>query len=220
MCRQVCASGSAPIPGTAASRQAAAVGGPDLRTLASPPVVCVWVRTLRACGPGDARMASAVQWRRAPPMLPFTGPSTPLVLALPARARVADFADGCRAAALDFVNRVAREVDKEQLAVWLRGPYRAHVVVLARSLTRRMGAATVAPGALERLLTQARREVEAALEGTRDPEEGVSLGFSALSSGLVYRCQDAEGTPGWVPVAHPRMRLADRVLSLVAADYL
>jgi len=153
-------------------------------------------------------------------MLPATGLTIPLVLALPARARVVDFADGCRAAALDFVNGVARQADKEQLALWLRGPYRDHVVVLARSRTRRMGAATVVPGALEKLLTQARQEVEAALERARDPEEGVSWGFSALSSGLVYRCQDAAGAQGWVPVAHPRMRLADRVLSLVAADYL
>jgi hypothetical protein len=153
-------------------------------------------------------------------MLPATGLTIPLVLALPARARVADFADGCRAAALDFVNRVARAADKEQLARWLRGPYRQHVVVLARSRTRRMGAATVLPGALEKLLTQARQEVEAALARARDPEEGVSWGFSALSSGLVYRCQDAAGAQGWVPVAHPRMRLADRVLSLLAADYL
>ena len=28
------------------------------------------------------------------------------------------------------------------------------------------------------------------------------------------------GAQGWVPVAQPRMRLTDRVLSLVAADYL
>jgi hypothetical protein len=145
---------------------------------------------------------------------------TPLVLALPARARVATFADGCRAAAFDFVNRVAPSRDKASLAEWLRGPYRSHVVMLARSRTRRMGPASVVPGALDRLLGRTRLEVGVGLLRARDAEDGVSFAFSALAGGLVYRCQDAQGAQGWVPVANPRMRLAERVLSLVAADYL
>jgi hypothetical protein len=146
--------------------------------------------------------------------------STPLVLALSARSRVRPFADGCRLAALDFVNRVAPSGDKAVLAEWLRGPYREHVVVLARSHTRRLTAASVMPGTLEKLLSQTRLDVGLGLLRARDPEDGVSFGYSALAAGHVYRCQDAEGAQGWVPVAHPRMRLADRVLSLVAADYL
>jgi hypothetical protein len=145
---------------------------------------------------------------------------TPLVLALPARARVASFADGCRAAAFDFVNRVSLERDKASLAEWLRGPYRSHVVMLARSRTQRLGPASVVPGALERLLDRTRLEVGVGLLRARDPEDSVSFGFHALSAGLVYRCQDSRGDQGWVPVAHPRMRLAERVLSLVAADFL
>jgi hypothetical protein len=144
----------------------------------------------------------------------------PFVLALPAGARVASFADGCRAAALDFVNRVAPSNDKAVLADWLRGPYRAHVVTLARSRTRRMGAATVIPQALTRLLGQTRFQVILSLASASDPVDGVAFGYSALSAGHVYRAQDAYGAQGWVPVAQPRMRLADRVLSLVAADYL
>jgi hypothetical protein len=146
--------------------------------------------------------------------------SAPIVLALPARTRVETFADGCRAAALDFVNRVVRSDDKGMLAEWLRGPYRAHAVTLARSRTRRMGAAAVLQGALTTLLARTRLEVGVGLLRARDPEDGVGFGYSALAAGYVYRCQDREGTPGWVPVAQPRMRLADRVLSLVAADYL
>ncbi len=147
-------------------------------------------------------------------------PSPPFVLALPAGARVSAFAEGCRAAALDFVNRVAPSGDKTVLADWLRGPYRAHVVVLARSRTRRIGAASVVPDALARLLGRARLEVGLGLMRVRDAVDGVGFGYSALAAGHVYRCQDAEGTAGWVPVAQPRMRLAERVLSLVAADYL
>jgi hypothetical protein len=146
--------------------------------------------------------------------------SPPFVLALPAGARVAAFAEGCRAAALDFVNRVAASGDKTVLADWLRGPYRAHVVVLARSRTRRIGAASVVPDALARLLGRARLEVGLGLMRVRDAADGVGFGYSALAAGHVYRCQDGEGTAGWVPVAQPRMRLSERVLSLVAADYL
>jgi hypothetical protein len=146
--------------------------------------------------------------------------SPPLVLALPARSRVRSFADGCRLAALDFVNRVAVLGDKAALADWLRGPYRAHVVVLARSHTRRLTAGSVMPGTLEKLLSQTRLDVGLGLLRARDAEDGVSLGYSALAAGHVYRCQDAAGEQGWIPVAQPRMRLADRVLSLVAADYL
>jgi hypothetical protein len=147
-------------------------------------------------------------------------PSTPFVLALPARARVSTFAEGCRSAALDFVNRVALSGDKTVLAEWLRGPYRAHAFVLARSRTRRLGAASVVPDALARMLGRARLEVGLGLIRVRDAVDGVGFGYSALAAGHVYRCQDARGTPGWVPVAQPRMRLSERVLSLVAADYL
>jgi hypothetical protein len=142
----------------------------------------------------------------------------PLVLALPARARVAPFTDGCRAAALDFVNRVAWRPNKEAIAAWLRGPYRAHVFAPARASGVRLQAAPVVAGALERLLVVARGEAILAMEQARD--DGPSFGFGALASGLVYRCQDSTGAQGWIPVAYPRMRLADRVASLVAADYL
>jgi hypothetical protein len=163
----------------------------------------------------NTRVASLVHLRPDVSLSP-----TPIVLALPARSTVASFAEGCRTAALDFVNRVVTSDDKGLLAEWLRGPYRAHVVTLARSRTRRMGAATVVPGALTTLLARTRLEVGLGLLRARDPADGVGFGYSALAAGHVYRCQDSRGTPGWVPVAQPRMSLADRVLSLVAADYL
>ncbi len=147
-------------------------------------------------------------------------PASPLILALPASASVATFADGCRAAALDFVNRVSVRADKQELADWLRGAYRTHAVAIAHAGTQRIDAASVLPGALQKLLAGARAEVMQALARIRGQEEGVAFGFEAMASALVYRCQDAAGAQGWVPVAHPRMRLAERVMSLVAADYL
>lgn len=147
------------------------------------------------------------------------GLDPPLVLALSSRARVGTFADGCRAAALEFVNRVAwRGLDKEALASWLRGPYRAHVFAPARAVVPRIHARPIATGALGRLVALARTEAIRAVEQARD--DGPSFGFGALASGLVYRCQDVTGAQGWIPVSYPRMRLADRIVSLVAADYL
>jgi hypothetical protein len=144
----------------------------------------------------------------------------PLVMALPARARVASFAEGCRAAVLDFVNCVSVQADKQLLADWLRGPYRRHVVAIARAYTTRVEATTVMAGALEKLLVQTRQQLIVTLERARSPEDGVGFAFTALASNYVYRCQDVTGAQGWVPVAHPRMRLFDRVTSLIAADYL
>ncbi len=147
--------------------------------------------------------------------------SSPLVMALPAGARVVTFAQGCRAAALDFVNRVGASRGKEQLVEWLRGPYRAHVVTIARASHRRINNRTsLRPSSVQKLLTRTREQVGATLLSLCDPEEGVTFGYDALAAGLVYRCQDETGAQGWVPVAQPRMRLLDRVLSLVAADHL
>lgn len=146
--------------------------------------------------------------------------SSPIVLALPAGARFATFAEGCRAAVLDFVNRVSVRPDKAALADWLRGPYRAHVVALAPLRRRGSDTASLVPGALDGVLAKARREVARTLCLARDPAEGVAFGYSALAAGLVYRARDEAGADGWVPVSQPRMRLIDRVLSLVAVDYL
>ena len=143
-----------------------------------------------------------------------------MVLALPARAQMTPFADGCRAAALDFVNRVSVRADKHALAEWLRGPYRAHVIALAPMRTRRIDSSGLMRGALERLIVNARREVTETLLSARDPGDGVAFGYTALAAGHVYRCRDIDGVEGWVPVSHPRMRLVDRVMSLVATDYL
>jgi hypothetical protein len=146
--------------------------------------------------------------------------SSPLVMALPAGARVVKFTEGCRTAALDFVNRVGASRGKEPLVEWLRGPYRSHVVTIAHASHRRISPATLRPSSVQKLLTRTREQVGATMLSLCDPEEGVTFGYEALAGGLVYRCQDSRGRQGWVPVAYPRMRLLDRVLSLVAADHL
>ena len=143
-----------------------------------------------------------------------------MMLALPRGAHISDFANGCRAAVLDFVNRVAVRHDKAVLADWLNGAYRPLVVAVASMRARRIHPAGIQPTTLAALLTQSRLEVLASLQLAKDPVEGVTFGYSALASGHLYRARDVDGVEGWVPVAQPRMRLTERVLSLVAADYL
>ena len=46
------------------------------------------------------------------------GSVPPMMLALPRGARMAKVAAGCRAAALDFINRVSVRPDKAVLADW------------------------------------------------------------------------------------------------------
>src|SRR5579883_2046715 len=118
--------------------------------------------------------------------------SSPLVMALPAGARVVTFAEGCRAAALDFVNRVGASRGKEQLVEWLRGPYRSHVVTIARASHRVITRASVRPSSVQKLLTRTREQVGATMLSLSHPEEGVTFGYDALAAGLVYRCQDAK----------------------------
>jgi hypothetical protein len=143
-----------------------------------------------------------------------------MMLALPRGARISDFANGCRAAVLDFVNRVAVREDKSVLADWLNGTYRPLVVATAPMRPRHVHPGGVPPKALAMLLKRTRVEVTSALQLAKDPVEGVTFGYSALASGHLYRARDVDGAEGWVPVAQPRMRLTERVLSLVAADYL
>jgi hypothetical protein len=72
---------------------------------------------------------------------------------------------------------------------------------------------------VDRVIKNAYEEVMAAMERTLDAEGGASFAFTMLSAGFVARCEDRGHVAGWVPTSDAR-RLADRVLSLVAADYL
>jgi hypothetical protein len=136
------------------------------------------------------------------------------------RHRVNDVAKGCRHAALDFLNEVCAKRGKKELAEWLIGPYRT----LARHATSipEIGPATVSlhEQDIDALVGRVHAEAIATLEATTRPDGGVSFAFAAMASGFVVRCEDVDGQPGWLPAGGPRMRLADRVLSLIAADYL
>jgi hypothetical protein len=148
------------------------------------------------------------------------------VLTLPEQTGALAVADACRATALAFLNE-SRHWGKAELAMWLMGPY-GQLTQYVSPLSRRRSGEHAQPVPLmreidarmvDRVIKNAYDEVMRTLERTRDAEGGASFAFSMLSSGFVARCEDRGRTAGWVPTTDAR-RLADRVLSLLAADYL
>ncbi len=174
-----------------------------------------------------------------PPSPKSGAPKSERPVLLPQKVSVVALADVCRATTLEFMNGAGGAWQKRELASWLAGPYRAltslaqrqqreserMINVLARvAVVRPVRLAAKSPEISERriadLLASARAEVGATLEGLRDCDVGVGFVFDVLGAGLVQRCVDRDGEAGWVPLDLPRQRLADRVASLIAVDYL
>jgi hypothetical protein len=148
------------------------------------------------------------------------------ILTLPEATDSIAVASACREAALAFLNESERW-GKAELAMWLMGPY-AQLTQYVSPLSRRRSGefAKAAPllreidaRMVDRVIRNAREEVIHTLKGTLDAEGGPSFAFSMLSAGFVAKCEDRSRVSGWVPTADAR-RLADRVLSLLAVDYL
>jgi hypothetical protein len=148
------------------------------------------------------------------------------ILTLPEQMNATAIADACRTTALAFLNESDRW-GKAELVMWLMGPYAqltqyvspfarrwhgesAPAVPLMREIDARM---------VDRVIKNARDEVITTLHRTDDADGGPSFAFTMLSAGFVARCEDRGHVAGWVPTSAAR-RLADRVLSLLAADYL
>jgi hypothetical protein len=136
-------------------------------------------------------------------------------------------AGACREAGIAFVEGAPRW-GKRELAMWLIGPYARATRHIACSLpSERLlpggspepFAHEIGPGALEHVTKSAHTEVVEALRRLREPEQAASFAFTMLSAGFVALGEDGAGRYGWLPTAKAR-RLADRVLSLFAADYL
>lgn len=144
---------------------------------------------------------------------------------LPSGVRVGEVADKCRYGAITFVNGVLSAWGKPELAAWLAGPYR-DVTRFAREaldLAARRTAGerrSIPPTTIDRIMKDAHEEIITTMRALAQPDGGVGFAFSALGGTLVVRCRDDDHDTGWIPVSPTRMRLADRVLSLVAVDYL
>lgn len=157
------------------------------------------------------------------------------ILTLPSQTSALAVAQSCRDTAMVFMED-SLSWGKGQLAMWLMGPYGqitqyTHAVERVTQSGRypRMQAPLlreIDARMVDRVISSARDEVIARLAQTLDggalgsPELGEpAFVYDMVSLGFVVRCEDARQIEGWVPSSTAR-RLADRVLSLFAADYL
>lgn len=149
------------------------------------------------------------------------------IFTLPEQTGALATAEACREAAIAFL-RESDRWGKAELAMWLMGPYAMVAHYAPTYAQRRSGEAMRhAPPLLreidarmvERVIATARAEVMEALDGTTDAQGALDFALRMIAAGFVARCMDLRGTSGWVPTTDAR-RLADRVLSLLAADYL
>jgi hypothetical protein len=136
----------------------------------------------------------------------------------------ADLADHCRSAALGFLAN-ARDWDKRKLVEWLQGNYRPLVIGASyqRRLTPAYGSAPPPPvqsTTIANVLANAHAEVLRQLRDLADSSSSLDAGRSFIAKKIVTRCIDELGNAGWAPVSHRASLLADRVMSLFAADFL
>ena len=147
---------------------------------------------------------------------------TPVVV--PEPIRVMAVADACRATAFAFVDE-AEGWGKLELARWLAGPYAnllRHTESLEPETSGIVQISRIRPldeQAVQRLVWRAHVEVMETLQNVKTPSEGQTFTLAMISLGKVARFRDATGALGWLPTPRAK-RLAERVLSLVAADYL
>jgi hypothetical protein len=146
------------------------------------------------------------------------------ILVLPEPIRARDLAEAARETAFEFVTNAQRWGSAE-LAMWLMGPYAS----LTRYSTHegRSGRSTRPMSLLggldvervERVIKRAHAEVVETLERMKTAEGAARFTLTMFSRGFVVPFEDRNRTVGWLPTDVAR-RLSDRVLSLVAADYL
>ncbi len=126
----------------------------------------------------------------------------------------------CRDAALTFLRGVTMGWDKIDLALWLTGDYaRATRHVPRGERVHSLGDRDVDAEALDALLDKTRAQLvacfeQAALDGN------LACAEDCLTRGLVRKVTAPDGGVLYVPVDAQRMRLRDRLRSLLAADYL
>jgi hypothetical protein len=131
-----------------------------------------------------------------------------------------------RQAAIEFLRGTAFGWGKRELAHWLVCHYSPCLVVDATRHPDAPGAAAleVTPNLdepqLERLVLDARASTLKLLADLPWPTEAAAHVDAALGAGHVIAMCDAQGERHWAPVGRRRMRLAQRVASLLIADYM
>jgi hypothetical protein len=144
------------------------------------------------------------------------------MLMLPTGTSAADIAAQCRDAAMVFINE-SKAWSKAELSMWLTGSYAS----ITRHAVKQEEEGTVWPVPLlrdidvrliDRIMGSARTEILTTLANIAK-DGSASFVLRALIAGTVVRCEDGTGEPAWAPTT-AATRLADRVLSLFAVDYL
>jgi hypothetical protein len=141
-------------------------------------------------------------------------------VALPAPVVVEEAADASRHAIRAFL---AMDPDKPSLSAWLEGPYHEATGFGPRRMrSARPDSPSVehhtTPTNIEDLVTMTKTVVIAALAAAR---RGIDDLIELLPPVVqVVPAHDVYGNHGFIPVDEARMRLVDRVLALLVADYL
>jgi hypothetical protein len=144
------------------------------------------------------------------------------ILTLPNGTSAADIASACRNAALTFINE-SKRWGKAELGMWLTAAY---APVMQQAPKDATGGTTwpvpllreIDARLIDRIMQSARTEILETLASIAK-DGSASFVLRALISGTVVRCEDAGREPAWAPTG-AATRLADRVLSLFAVDYL
>jgi hypothetical protein len=136
-----------------------------------------------------------------------------------------DVAERSRVAVMALMKSASRPFTDADLAEWLKGPYR-RATTPAGMMTKRTPtlfaiARGISDASVDVLTLQAREEVlEVVRRLTNEGNRDTSFTFEALNQGSIISCRDASGVRGHAPVDLPDLKLWERVLSLVAADYI
>ncbi len=153
---------------------------------------------------------------------------------LPLGVRVRSVALDCRSATVTFLR--GSGWGKRELAGWLLGRYRPIAALVpgaerdctGRSEDRKRSRArspipsdlpTLCPLSLLALIDGAKRGTVAAVRAALEANP-TDFAVEAIQHGNVLRVEDFLGEEGWVPVDRPRMRLTERLISLVTAHRL
>lgn len=145
------------------------------------------------------------------------------ILAVPSSARADSPA---RQAVVEFLRGTAFGWGRRELASWLVCQYSPCLVVDAArhpdagDLPRMDVAPSLDEEQIERLILDARNGTLKLLADLPWPTEAAAHVDAALGAGHVIAMCDARGARHWAPVGRRRMRLVQRVASLLIADYM
>lgn len=142
---------------------------------------------------------------------------------LPGVFTVHDFAENARRAMLQFLRGAISGWSREDLDQWLATSYS---IATASAANRAEGGEDAVPGlhgaetAVERTVLRARDALMEQLDPCVRSSERAAFARTVVDRGYVVGVLDRVGALGYVPIDCPETTLADRVASLLAADYL